>query len=94
MFHLQNLIGSVITIRSIWGNEYVATLLGYNQHEGLVTVDSPQTVATDNDNVMLVPFSVTGDEREAVSLHINNIFTIMPTRADVSQSYLKIVSDK
>lgn len=94
MFHLQGLIGSVITIRSVWGNEYVATLVGFSQHEGLITVSAPQTVAMDSDTVMLVPFSVTGQDTDAVNLHVSSIFSVMPTRADIADSYVKIVTDK
>lgn len=94
MFHLQNLIGSVVTIRSIWGNEYVGTLVGFDQNEGVITVDAPQTVAMETDTVMLVPFSVTGQDSEAVNLHVSAIFAVMPTRIDIAKSYTKIVSDK
>ena len=94
MIQLQGLIGSVITIRSVWGNEYVGTLLGYSQHENTITVSAPQTVATENDTVMLVPFTVTGQDSEAVTINLSTVFTVVATKTDVADSYMKIIMDK
>jgi uncharacterized lipoprotein YajG len=92
MIHLQQLIGTVITIRSIWGNEYVAMLTGYNQDGDTIMVTGPQTVAMENDAVMLVPFTVTGSESQAVTLNNHTIFAIVPASEEVSKNYQKIIS--
>lgn len=93
MIYLQPLIGTVVTIKSIWGNEYVGTLTGYVHADATIMVTRPMTVVTENDSVMLVPFTVTGVD-DAVHLHLNTVFAVVPTNSAVSDSYLKIIADK
>lgn len=94
MYNLQKLIGSVITIKSIWGNEYVAVLSGFNQDGTSIMVSNPQTVVTENDDVMLVPFTVTGSDSDAVMLLMNTVFAVVPAKEDVAANFLKIMTDK
>lgn len=90
MYHLTNLVGKTVTIRSIKGDEYIAKLLGIDEDQGLLTVSNPMVVVVDADNVMLFPFALTA-QADTVTLHGQQIFAVLETTTDAATDYQKVV---
>lgn len=87
MFHIKDLVGQVITIRSIAGNEFVGKLISWNPDRSILTVQKPRTVALDQDQVVLVPFAVTANSDTVFFPGADLI--VMPTDDAVAKNYLE-----
>lgn len=91
MYHISNLIGKTITIRSIKGDEYIAKLLGVDPDLGLLTVSEPRVVVVDADTVMLFPFALTA-RTDTVTLHTAEVFAVLETMPEAATDYAEVVS--
>jgi len=91
MYHINDLIGKTITIRSIKGDEYIAKLLGVDADQGLLTVAEPRVVVIDNESVMLFPFALTA-KTDTVTLHSTEIFAVLETMPEAAQDYDTVVA--
>jgi hypothetical protein len=90
MFHINDLLGKVVTIRSIAGNEFLGVLQAWNPEKGVLTVQKPLTVALDQDQVVLVPFAVTSSD--PLVFFPSAGMVVMSTQTDVANTYLEHVN--
>ena len=90
--HLQGLVGKVVTIRSISGEEYIATLKHLYSEPMCAHVTDPKVIVIDNDHVVLLPFALTADAKD-VYISMNNIFSVMETYEQTAKDYLDTVTD-
>lgn len=91
MYNLTELLGQVVTIKSHKGDEYVATLLGVDKDNNVITVKRPMIVVIDQNSVALIPFALTA-HADMVYLHTNQIFTVMQTLQGAAEDYLNLVA--
>jgi len=91
MYHISDLVGKTITIRSIKGDEYIAKLLGIDADQGLLTVAEPRVVVIDGDSVMLFPFALTA-KTDTVTLQSTEIFAVLETMPEAAQDYDAVVA--
>lgn len=88
----EELLGKIITIRSISGEEYITKLIGFD--DTTVTVKDPRVVVIDDSRqVVLLPFALTANA-EVVTLNTNNIFSIMESFTGSAADYSEIVNEK
>lgn len=90
--HLNSLVGKVVTIRSISGEEYIATLVNIYSDNMVAHIKDPRVVVIDEDQVVLLPFALTADAKN-VYISMNNIFSVMETYEQTAKDYLSTVSD-
>ena len=89
--NLENFIGKVVTIRSMSGNEFIATLLSVD--DGVINVDNPRTVIVNNGQVALVPFVLTA-EASYVTLCTNQILTVLETLPETAKDYSQMIAEE
>lgn len=87
----KRLIGKVITIRSITGEEYIAKLKTIDDLQNTITVLNPRVVMINDDQVVLLPFVLTA-KAETVMLPCDNVFSILPSLSETSKDYEKLVA--
>lgn len=92
MYHINSMIGKTVTIRSIKGDEYIATLTGVDPDQGLITVTEPRVVVVDDNNVLLYPFALTA-ECTTVTLLCQEIFAILETLPAAAEDYQAVVAE-
>ena len=93
MYNLAELLGQVVTIKSHKGDEYVATLLGIDTDNNVLTVKRPKIVVIDQNSVALIPFALTA-HADMVYLHTNQIFTVMQSLPGAAEDYLNLIAEE
>lgn len=93
MYNLTDLLGKVVTIKSHKGDEFVATLLGIDTTNTILTVKRPKIVVIDQNSVALIPFALTA-HADTVYLHVNQIFTVMESLPGAAEDYLALIADE
>ena len=93
MLDLKSLIGKVITIKSINGDEIVAMLSEIHDKDKVITVVNPKQVLINNSEVVLTPFALTAPT-DQVHFKLTNVFAIMPSFKGTSDEYLQLVSSE
>jgi hypothetical protein len=90
MYNLHNMIGKVITIRGVGGQEYVGSLMAVDENNQLITVYRPRMVTIADDQVYMVPFALTALAEEVV-MNLTQIFTILETIPETCTDYLALI---
>lgn len=91
MLKLEKLIGEVITIKSINGDEIVAVLIGESDRDKVITVTNPKQVLINNSEVVLTPFALTAPT-DQVNLKMTNVFAVMKSFPQTAKEYLELVA--
>ena len=90
---MEDLVGNIVTIRTVTGEEIIAKMLAYNPKNGIMDVDNPLVVLLDQDgSVMTVPYSLTG-VNDKVSFSTRNVFSVTVSTEVSAQDYL-VQTDK
>ena len=92
MHHITSLVGKTVTIRSIKGDEYIATLLGVDTDQNLLIVSQPRVVIVNNNEVVLFPFALTADS-STVTLFASEIFAVLESLPAAATEYQQVVSE-
>ena len=87
----KRLIGKVVTIRSITGEEYIAKLKTIDDIHNTLTVLNPRVVMINDDQVVLLPFVLTA-KAETVMLPMDNVFSVLHTLSETAKDYEKLVA--
>jgi hypothetical protein len=89
MMHLDEYVGSTVTIKTISGYELVAQLFAVNAEERQVVLDNIKQVVITGDQVALVPWTLTSNGK-LVTVEYQHIFSIEPTLESTAEDYLSI----
>jgi hypothetical protein len=97
-YHLQDLLGKVVTIKTNTGHEYIATLLGMNADRDILTLADPKVVsvtlnANNTQNVFMMPYTLTSDNTE-VFMQTMNILSIMDTMPATAEEYANLIQEE
>lgn len=92
MYHLMDLLGKVVTVKNTRGDELVATLVGINEENTVVTLKHAKLVAFSNNQIVLMPYIFTATA-ETLFVETRNIFTVTETLADAADDYLAMLAD-
>ncbi len=59
MYNAIDLLGSVVTLKTIKGDEIIAKLIGFDEDTNTLTLEYPKIVVVAGDTVALAPFALT-----------------------------------
>jgi hypothetical protein len=93
MYHLPELLGKVVTVKTNRGDELVATLAGINEEQTVVTLGNVRVVAISNGQVMLLPYIFTATA-ETLFVETKNIFAITETLSDAAADYTAMIKEE
>jgi|TARA_R110002153_G_scaffold7259_4_gene32662 hypothetical protein len=91
MYNIQELIGKVVTIKTLTG-EILALLLSTDEDTTVITLKKPMNVVVNAGEVVLVPLVLTADAN-MVSLPTSNILFVTEALESASADYLSITED-
>lgn len=92
MYHLQDLLTKVVTIKLITGYEILTKLMGVDEDSGLVTVEHPKIVTIIDGGVSLMPFALTADAANVV-IPIASILAVLESSEGAVTDYTTIVKE-
>ena len=59
LYNIPDLLGKVVTLKTIKGDEIIATLIGFDKETDTMTLEYPKIVVVAGDTVALAPFALT-----------------------------------
>lgn len=92
MYHLPDLVGKVVTVKTNRGDELIATLMAINEENTVVTLKHAKLVAFSNNQTVLMPYIFTATA-ETLFVETRNIFAVTETLADAADDYLAMLAD-
>jgi small nuclear ribonucleoprotein (snRNP)-like protein len=93
MYHLPELLGKVVTVKTNRGDELVASLTGLNEQHTVLTLSDVRVVAISDGQVMLLPYIFTATT-DSLFVPVSSLFTVTETLADAASDYLAMIAEQ
>ena len=93
MYHIPELIGKVVTIKTSRGDELVAVLAGINDEHTVLTLNNVKLVGISNNQAVLLPYLFTATTN-SLFVETKNCFVITETLADAANDYLQLIAEQ
>lgn len=93
MYHVKELLGKIITIRTNNGQEIICKLEGVDEDKLFLTVDRPKVVFVNQEDVVLLPFLLTSASQQLI-LSTKEIFTIAESLELTAKDYLAMIEQE
>ena len=59
LYNIPDLLGKVVTLKTVKGDEIIAKLIGFDKDTDTLTLEYPKIVVVAGDTVALAPFALT-----------------------------------
>lgn len=93
MYDLNSLISKIVTIQTVSGQEIVGQFLSTDETQTIITLSDPRQVVISNDEVYVIPFSLTGETAQ-VHFQKSALTTIMKTLESTETDYLNYLAEE
>lgn len=99
IIELKELLGKVVTIKTLTGLEMIGTLISTNDENNLIVLTHPRMVVLGNggevtdSSIAVVPFTFTS-KTEQISFTTDKVLSVSETIKESAEDYLKIVGVK
>ena len=85
----KDLVGEVVTIRTIVGEELMGKLSDVVTNGNILEVERVQVVSLGEDGqIIMIPYTLTGDD-DTIHLPVRHILSITKSVAEASESFLE-----
>jgi hypothetical protein len=85
----KDLIGEVVTIRTIVGEELMGKLTDVVTNGNILEVDRAQVVSLGEDGqIIMIPYTLTGDD-DTIHLPVRHILSITKSMPEAAESFLE-----
>lgn len=97
MYHITELLGKIVTLKTGHGQEFVGRLIGANEDRSIITVNKPKiitvTVEDGRQMVYMMPFYLTAHAEDEHFLTLQ-FLSITKTMESTAQEYLSLVQEE
>lgn len=99
IIELKELLGKVVTIKTLTGLEMIGTLISTNDDNNLIVLTHPRMVVlsntgdNENNSIAVVPFTFTSIT-DQISFTTDKVLSVSETIKESAEDYLKIVGEK
>jgi len=99
IIELKELLGKVVTIKTLTGLEMIGTLISTNDDNNLIVLTNPRMVVlsntgdNENNSIAVVPFTFTSIT-DQISFTTDKVLSVSETIKESAEDYLKIVEEK
>jgi len=90
MYELDKLLGKVVTMKTLTGDEIMGTLLGIDTDNNYITLQSPKAVLINGTDIIIGPmcFSAMTDQ---LVVRLSNVFFIVESLEESANDYLSVI---
>jgi hypothetical protein len=93
MYHLSNLIGKIVTIKTIRGDELITMLSGINEEHTVLTLNNAKLVGISNNQVVLLPYLFTATT-DSLYMEVKNCLIITETVHAAAEDYVQMIAEE
>lgn len=93
MYELDNLLGKVVTMKTLTGEEIMGTLLGIDTDNNYITLQSPKAVLINGTDIIIGPMCFSAMTEQLV-VRLNNVFFIVESLPESAKDYLSVIQSE
>lgn len=85
----KDLVGEVVTIRTIVGEELMAKLTSVTTNGNILEVEAVQVVSLgENGEIVMIPYTLTGND-DVIQLPVRHVLSITNSMPEAAESFLE-----
>ena len=90
-YHLNDLLGKVVTIKIGNGQEFIATLRGIDDPLSVLTLNKPKSIilggnTPETQQVFMLPYMLTADQDE-IFMSLSQVLSVVKTLEETAEEY-------
>ena len=93
LYNISELLGEVVTLKTIKGDEIIATLTGFDEETDTMTLEYPKIVVVAGDTVALAPFALTA-KADLVITETKHFLTVIESLPSTVKDYNDLIADQ
>jgi hypothetical protein len=93
LYNVPELLGKVVTLKTIRGDEIIAKLLGFDDETDTLTLEYPKIVVVAGDTVALAPFALTSSANMIIT-ETKHFLAVMQTLASTENDYNSLIAEQ
>lgn len=93
MYELDKLLGKVVTMKTLTGDEVMGTLLGIDTDNDYITLQSPKAVLINGQDIIIGPMCFSATTEQLV-VRLTNVFFIVESLPESAQDYLSVIQSE
>lgn len=93
MYNTMELLGKVVTLKTIKGDEIIARLIGVDEETNTLTLEYPKIVVVAGDTVALAPFALTS-KADMIITEAKQYLAIMESLESTVNDYNDLVEEQ
>lgn len=93
MYNAIGMLGQVITLKTIKGDEIIAKLIGVDEDTATLTLEYPKIVVIAGDTVALAPFALTA-KADIVITETKQFIAVMETLGSTVEDYNDLIKSQ
>lgn len=93
MYNAIDLLGKVVTLKTIKGDEIISKLVGVDEKTSTLTLEYPKIVVVAGDTVALAPFALTA-KADYVITETRQFLTVMESLESTVADYNELIEEQ
>lgn len=93
MYNAIDLLGKVVTLKTIKGDEIISKLVGVDEETNTLTLEYPKIVVVAGDTVALAPFALTA-KADYVIAETRQFLTVMESLESTVADYNELIAEQ
>lgn len=93
MYELDTLLGKVVTMKTLTGDEIMGTLLGVDTDNQYITLQSPKAVLINGKDIIIGPMCFSAITEQLV-VRLSNVFFIVESLPESASDYLSVIQEE
>jgi hypothetical protein len=93
LYNTQELLGKVVTLKTIKGDEIITKLIGFDEETDTMTLEYPKIVVVAGDTVALAPFALTA-KADIIISEGKQFLAVMESLPATVTDYEELIADQ
>lgn len=93
LYNIPDLLGKVVTLKTVKGDEIIAKLIGFDKETDTMTLGYPKIVVVAGDTVALAPFALTA-RADIIITEVKHFLTVLESLASTVTDYNDLVAEQ
>ena len=93
LYNITELLGKVVTLKTIKGDEIIAELIGFDKDTDTLTLEYPKIVVVAGDTVALAPFALTA-RADMIITEGKQFLAVMESLESTVKDYTDLIKEQ
>lgn len=93
LYNIAELLGKVVTLKTVKGDEIIAELIGFDAETDTLTLEYPKIVVVAGDTVALAPFALTA-KADMIITEGKQFLAVMESLESTVKDYTDLINEQ